>query len=253
MAKQWHQLEHLDHKQLKKLQSEREKAAKLAQQAEARKKQMMIGGAVLIVVAVVCALGLIMRNKAIERAYNEEREKLLFSKVTDYSGDVQVRKTGMWSPLNENLNFKEEHSFRANEESNVTVQLQLEYQVKLFADTEAPVRPPVLEKKENKIVKQIVELQKGQVTCAVSLDGRNIMSVQIANIVIVGQSGLFKVIYDEDGDKGEVVVKNGLVEVSRNDDKSSKPIKLSGFYKVSFEGGELSSPTQASVIQYDWR
>ena len=34
---------------------------------------------------------------------------------------------------------------------------------------------------------------------------------------------------------------------------SGKPVKLSGFYKVSFEKGELGSPSQASVIQYTWQ
>ncbi|MBP5467720.1 MAG: hypothetical protein J6Z11_00580, partial [Candidatus Riflebacteria bacterium] len=61
-----------------------------------------------------------------------------------------------------------------------------------------------------------------------------------------------KVIYDEKEDKGEGVVKNGIVEVKENS-SNSRPIKVSGFYKITFEKGELANPRQASIIQYDWR
>ena len=47
MAKQWHQLERLDHKALKKLQQEREKAAKLATQKAENQKKMIVGGVIL--------------------------------------------------------------------------------------------------------------------------------------------------------------------------------------------------------------
>jgi len=63
---------------------------------------------------------------------------------------------------------------------------------------------------------------------------------------------LFKVIYDADKNKGEVVVKNGLVEVGKKRG-GGRPVKVSGFYKVTFGEGDISTPTQASVIQYDWR
>ena len=48
------------------------------------------------------------------------------------------------------------------------------------------------------------------------------------------------------------VVKNGIVEVKENS-SNSRPIKVSGFYKITFEKGELANPRQASIIQYDWR
>ena len=53
MSKKWHQLEKLDHKALKKLQAEREKAAKQAQEAEEKKRKMVIGGAVLFALVVL--------------------------------------------------------------------------------------------------------------------------------------------------------------------------------------------------------
>lgn len=252
MAKQWHQLERLDHKALKKLQAERERSAKAAAAAEARKKQAIIGGIILAVFVAICALGWVINSKAKAKANQEEREKLLFSNVTEFSGSAEFRKTGLWEALTANIKFKEEHSFRTMEESSLSVQMQFENQVKLYADTEVVVKPPILEAKENKIKQEIVELNRGEITAAVSLDGRDLMCIEVSNIKIIGRSGLFKVIYKDEDDKGEVVVKNGLVEVSPKTG-GDKPIKLSGFYKLTFDNGELSSPSQASVIQYDWR
>ncbi len=252
MAKQWHQLERLDHKALKKLQTEREKAAKLAAAAEARKKQMIIGGGVLVALIAVFVLIGVINTKAKAKQFQEDREKLLYSSVTEYSGTAESRKTGLWEALTANIKFKEEYSFRTMEESSLTVQMQLENQVKLYADTEVTVKPPTLEAKENKIKQEVVELTRGEITAAVSLDGRDLMCIQASNVKIIGRSGLFKVIYKDEEDKGEIVVKNGLVEVSTIAG-GEKPVKLSGFYKLTFDNGELSSPSQASVIQYDWR
>ncbi len=253
MAKQWHQLERLDHKALKKLQVEREKAAKAAQAAEEFRKRMFIGAGVLVVFLIVIGLVIFINKKNAEKARQEAREKLLFSNITEFSGDVEFRKKATWETLTKNLSFNEEHSFRTDSDSSITIQMQLDNQVKLHSKTEAVIKVPVLDKEENKVNKEGIELTTGEITAAVTLDGRDIMTIDVSNIHVIGQSGLFKVLYDSDADKGEVVVKNGLVQVSRSDDKSTPPVKLSGFYKVVFAEGELSSPTQASVIQYDWR
>ena len=253
MAKQWPQLERLDHKALKKLQAEREKAAKAAQAAEEFRKRMFIGAGVLVVFLIVIGLVMFVNKKNAEKARQEARSKLLFSNVTEFSGDVEFRKKATWETLTKNLSFDEEHSFKTDSDSSITIQMQLDNQVKLHSKTEATIKVPVLDKEENKVNKEGIELTSGEITAAVTLDGRDIMSIDVSNIHIIGQSGLFKVLYDSDADKGEVVVKNGLVQVSRSDDKSTAPVKLSGFYKVVFAEGELSSPTQASVIQYDWR
>ena len=138
------------------------------------------------------------------------------------------------------------------EESSLTVQLQKENQIKLYSSSEVLITPPILENIGTTIKKQNIELIRGELTSAISIDGRGLLFIQVSNITIVGQSGLFKVIYNDETDKGEVVVKNGLVEVNLNN-STEKPTKISGFYKVSFEKGELSNPTQASVIQYDWQ
>lgn len=252
MAKKWHQLEKLDHKALKKLQSDRDRAVRLAQEAQDKKRRLIIGGAVLFFFCFVGIFVYLMKSRAAEIARQEERDKMLFSKVADFSGQIECRNLGIWEKLKEKFEFDKEYTFRTTKESSVTIKLQLDNQVKLAAESEMTVYPPKLHKKENKIEKEPVKLKRGEITAAVSLDGRGLLEIESAGIVVTGASGLFKVIYDDRKDKGEVVVKNGLVEVSKKRG-GGKPVKVSGFYKVTFGEGNVSTPTQASVIQYDWR
>ena len=67
MAKQWHQLERLDHKALKKLQLEREKAAKLAAQQELRQKSIIIGGIIVAAFIFLIVIGVTIKNKHTSR------------------------------------------------------------------------------------------------------------------------------------------------------------------------------------------
>ncbi len=251
MAKQWHQLERLDHKALKKLQLEREKAAKLAAQQELRQKSIIIGGVIVFVFVLLIVLVITIKNKKDAEKKEQAREKLLYTNITEFLGTVEYRRKSDWSPLTKNLNFKEDYSFRTQEESSLSMQMQYDNTLKVYSSSEVTVNPPVLEKNEPKINKQEIELTRGELTAIISIGGRGLVHIKTSNVYIVAQSGLFKVIYNDEEDKGEVVVKNGLVEVSEVG-SSEKPVKLSGFYKVTFEKGELSSPSQASVIQYDW-
>lgn len=252
MSKKWHQLEKLDHKALKKVQSDRERAAKLAQEAADKKRRMIYGAVALCCIIAIVVFISLMRSRSAKLAFQADREKLLFSKVTEFTGKVESRYIGAWEKVTGKFDFDKEYSFKTSEESSVTLQLQLDNQIKLFQSSELTVNPPVLAEKENKIEKEPVILRRGELTAAISLDGRGLLEIECADISVVGSSGLFKVIYDEKKEKGEVVVKNGLVEVNKKRG-GGKPVKVSGFYKVTFGGGELSSPTQASVIQYDWR
>ncbi len=251
MAKQWHQLERLDHKALKKLQLEREKAAKLAAQQELRQKSILVGGLILVIIIFSIIIAVTLKNKSDARKLEQAKEELLYSNVSEFLGTVEYRLGGDWTPLTKNLKFKEDYYFRTSEDSTLTVQMQLDNQIKLYSSSEVLVNPPILESNEPKIKKQTIELVRGELTSAISIDGRGLVIINVSNISIVGQSGLFKVLYNDESDKGEVVVKNGLVEVNEIG-SSGKPTKLSGFYKVTFEKGEISNPTQASVIQYDW-
>lgn len=252
MAKQWHQLERLDHKALKKLQAEREKAAKLAAQKEKQQKIIIVAVLVVIVIIGIISLGVVLSQRKAVNELNDAKEKLLYSSVSEYNGTVEYRKSADWNDLNSNLKFKEECYFRTQDESSVTIQLQADNQIKFHKSSEGKIKPPVLEAEEARITNQIVELTRGEMTSAISIDGKGLLSIQVANLTVVGQSGLFKIIYDEEKDKGEIVVKNGLVEVSVTG-SDEKPTKLSGFYKANFGDGELGKPAQASVIQYDWK
>ena len=252
MSKKWHQLEKLDHKALKKLQGERDKAAKQIQDAEEKKRRMVIGVAVLFGIIVLIGFISIMRSRSAALASQEERAKMLFSRISDFTGKVEHRYVGTWDKLNEKFEFDKEYTFKTAEESTVTIQMQLDNQVKLFPGAEMTVSPPTLAAAENKIEKEPVILRRGELTAAISLDGRGVLEIEVADVVVVGASGLFKVIFDEKKAKGEVVVKNGLVEVGKKRG-GGRPVKVSGFYKVTFGEGEISTPTQASVIQYDWR
>lgn len=252
MSKKWHQLEQLDHKALKKLQADREKAAKQTQDAEEKKRRMIIGVAVLFGIVVLLVFVSIMRSRSASLAREEERAKMLFSRVSDFSGKVEHRNIGTWDKLNDKFEFDKEYTYKTAEESTVTVQMQLDNQVKLFPLSEMTVMPPTLNENENKIEKEPVILRRGELTAAISLDGRGVLEIEVADVVVVGASGLFKVIFDDKKSSGEVVVKNGLVEVGKKRG-GGRPVKVSGFYKVTFGEGEISTPTQASVIQYDWR
>ena len=251
MAKQWHQLERLDHKALKKLQLEREKAAKLAAQQELRQKSIIVGAVIVVIIVLTIALCVTLKKRSDAKKLEQAKDELLYSNVAEFLGTVEYRRKGDWASLNKNMKFKEDYSFRTAEDSSLTVQMQFENQIKMYASSEITVNPPILEANEPKINKQIIELTRGEITTAISIGGRGLVHIKTSNLSIIGQSGLFKVLYNDESDKGEVVVKNGLVEVSEIG-SSGKPIKISGFYKITFEKGEVSNPTQASVIQYDW-
>ena len=184
MAKQWHQLEKLDHKALKKLQVEREKAQKLAQDAEEKKRRMIIGVIVMAALLVLGVFVIVMRKRAATLAFQEERNKLLFSRVTEITGKVEARHIGAWEVIKEKIEFDKEYSFKTAPEGAITVQLQLENQVKLAGKSEMTVMPPVLERKQNR--KEPVILKRGELTAAISLDGRGILSVESSDIQVTG-------------------------------------------------------------------
>lgn len=250
MAKQWHQLEKLDHKALKKLQAEREKQKLLAQKAEEQKRIMIVGGIILSVVIIIIAFGIMISKRSKELAFKEEREKLYISSVIEKVGNPEFRNAALWEPVKDNMQFSEDCSFRTNESDSVTVQLQLNNLIKALGNTEMIVVKPFLAEKENKVEKEAAELVRGEVTVTIDLDGRDLLEIIAAGVTISGKSGLFKILYNQDKDYGEVVVKNGLVEVKSQTDE---PVKVSGFYKVVFSSRKVQQPVQASVIQYDWR
>lgn len=257
MAKQWHQLERLDHKSLKKLQVDREKQVQ-AQKAEGEKKRVfIIVGAVLFVVVAIVLFVIIVMNRAARREFLEKRAELNRSTITDCGGGAFFRTIGDWERVKKGMVFEQEMSFKTEKDGFITVELQLKNQVKLASGSQMTVPLPVLDEKENKVNRERVTLNHGEITVAISLDGRDLLEVEASRVVALGASGLYKLIYNSNKGTGEMVVKNGLVEVfTRTGESGSSPgkrVKVSGFYKVTFNQGTISNPTQASVIQYDWR
>ena len=252
MAKKWHQLERLDHKALKKLQQERKKAAELAKAAADRKRNLIIGGAVLFCVILLLTFVHILRSKYQAEAIQKAREALKVAQVTSVKGKVTGRDIGPWDKTKAKFHFSKDYSFKTGENGAVSIQLQLENVLKLAKNSEIRVKVPELEKKEVKIKKEAAELKYGELTVAIALDGRDLLEIKVGRVLVEASSGLFKIIYDERKEKGEVVVKNGVVTVKKVR-SHSKGKKVTGFYKITFKGNKISNPTQASVIQYNWR
>jgi hypothetical protein len=251
MAKQWHQLERLDHKALKKLQIEREKQRQLAEKQEERKTYVIIASIVLVALAILMSFMIMINNRKKELNYQKQREELYISQVTEIAGTPEFRKIGLWEPLLDKTEFDEDCSFRTPYENDrVTVTTKLGNTIKAMGSTEFFMPRRILAKDANEIVQELAELVDGELTVTVDMAGRDLLDIKVPGAVVVGKSGLFKVLYDRDKDYGEVVVKNGLVEV-----KSDLGIatKVSGFYKVVFSSRKVENPVQASVIQYDWR
>ncbi|MBI3037748.1 FecR domain-containing protein [bacterium] len=253
MAKQWNQLERLDHKALKKLQVEREKQA-LTQKASAEKKRIaIIAGAVVFCLICAIAFFVVIRNRSARNKFNEERAELYKSIVVEATGKTLARSLGDWEKVAKGFVFTEDYSFKNEKDGFLVVELQWKNLLKLHKNSELLVQRPTLDEKENKVNKENASLVKGEVTVSVALDGRDLLEVEAGGVVALGASGLYKVLFDNAKGTGEIVVKNGLVEVYGKSNPN-KRVKVSGFYKVIFKNGQISGPpTQASVIQYDWR
>lgn len=257
MAKQWHQLERLDHKSLKKLQVDREKQAQNQKSEGEKKRYLIIAGSILFVVLAIAAFITVVMNRAAKREFLEKRLELNKSTVSDFGGGAFYRTVGDWEKVKKGMVFDQEMSFKTEKDGFLTVELQLKNQVKLASSSQMTIPLPTLDEKENKINREKVIVNQGEVTVAISLDGRDILEVESGRVVALGASGLYKMIYNSGKGSGEMVVKNGLVEVfTRTGESGAAPgkrVKVSGFYKVTFQQGTISNPTQASVIQYDWR
>jgi len=252
MAKQWHQLEKLDHRSLKKLQQDRDKAAALLRGEAERKRKLVVAFAVMFAFAVLIVFVVILKQRGAEQAFQEARKKLYISMVSQATGRTFGRALGDWDKVSKGFSFDSEYTLKTEKDGFLVVELQLKNLLKLNANSEMVVFKPELNKKVNLVIKERAKLKRGEVTVAIALDGRDLLEVEAGGMVALGASGLYKILYNRDKDEGEVVVKNGLVEVYSKRNPKAR-VKVSGFYKVTFTRGTLDRPTQASVIQYDWR
>lgn len=252
MGKQWHQLEKLDHKSLKKLQQDREKQTLVQQQGVEKKKYIVIASAVVFAIVSIMIFISVMGKRAERRESLERRAKMMISTVTGVSGEAFYTTFGNWEKATKGYQFDKENKFKTEKDGMLIVELQLKNQLKLASNSEMVVPLPILEDNENKIKRERAILNKGEITITLGVDGREILEAEAGGIIALGASGLFKVLYNPVKNSGEIVVKNGLVEVYTRDNPQ-KRIKVSGFYKVVFQKGAFNSPSQASIIQYDWR
>lgn len=251
MAKQWHQLERLDHRTLKKLQAEREKQRQLAEKAAEQKKYMVIGSVVIVSFVMVMFFILMLKGRSKELEFQRKREELYISTITEVQGAPEYRRIGLWEPLLEDTVFHEEVSFRTpTSNDSLTITTQLSNTIKALGNTEMRLPRRLLAEEVNEIEMELAELVHGEVTVTIDLKGRDLLEIKVPGGKVIGKSGLFKILYDRDKDYGEVVVKNGLVEVTSD---TGTGTKVSGFYKVVFSSRKVENPVQASVIQYDWR
>lgn len=156
-----------------------------------------------------------------------------------------------WQPITQDQVFTRAAKIKSSEKYNLEVELPKGNKIKLFNDSIVKILSPMSSKPRG--FAQLCNLESGEANFAISLDGRDFLAGRIGDSEVLGHSGLFKIIYDPKSQSGEVVVKNGLVEIRSRKAPDLKHIKVSGFYKSTLENGKFSSPTQASVIQYDWR
>ena len=214
--------------------------------------------AFILGVSIVGVSYILFKNVDNQEKYAEtkkisKKNKLLgTSNISEYNGNVEFNTNGNWSQLKEKIKFENDTSFKTSANSSITIQMNSDNQIKLYSSSECLINSPEIDDTNETVKRQIVKLTNGEITAAVSIMGRGILNIEVSDINIIALSGLFKVLYNAKEDKGEVVVKNGLVEVKEKG-SDLRIIKLSGFYKVPFEKGKLNNPVQVSVIQYDWK
>lgn len=98
----------------------------------------------------------------------------------------------------------------------------------------------------------LIELLDGELTTSISKEGKEKILIRVSKINIIGHSGTFKILYNKEKNKGEIIVKNGSAEVIE-DNQKQKRVLLSSFYKINFENNSLSDPNKANVTIYNWR
>lgn len=264
MSKQWHQLEKLDHKSLKKVQQDREKAVKDQQAAGERKKILIYIGAFLFCVVCGVIFLVIVRNKQAEQARTNLRKKMLSSVVQDVKGRVMKRDLGDWEPVKKGLVIEKEMTFKTEADGILIVHLNhggvlageenpnvAGNLLKLHPNSEFVLQTPKLDEITNRVQAEEGRLTKGELTVEISQAGRELLRLIVGPATTRGLMGRYKLIYDNAKTNGEIVVKNGLVEVGKVSG-GGKPVNVTGFYKIILKGDKVGNPEQAAVINYNW-
>ncbi len=171
------------------------------------------------------------------------------SVVSEYSGEVEYRSNDKWSSISNKIRFNEKYNIRTSENSTVTIRFPSDNKIKLYSLSECLINSPELTNPNDE--KQLIELKKGEITTTFAQNNKEIIQIQVSDLTITGTSGVFKIIYDAEKKKGEIIVKKGAFDVQPTN-SASETIQLTGFYKVTFENGKLDSRCQTSLLNYEW-
>ena len=195
----------------------------------------------ILAVSLGCTITTSRKYKKQRKTFKQyEENKTGTIHLDKYKGEVNYGKSDDWKPVTSELNFSDESYVKTSTDSYLELKMPYDNYIKLFSNTNLNLGT------------SLINLLDGELNTAISTEGKEKLLIRISKINIIGRSGVFKVIYNKESDKGEIVVKNGSVEVIE-DNQEQKTVLLSGFYKVTFENDKLSNPTQAKVTDYNWR
>lgn len=186
------------------------------------------------------------------RSFQKERSKLSFSKILTSTGIAYYNSSADWKRVSNDFSFNKEQGFKTEKESFVVLGLPLENEIKVFPNSELVVLATEMDGRKNLVKREKAFLDHGEVTVCIALDGRDVLEIEAGGVVALGKCGLFKVLFNSENKVGEVVVKNGLVELYRKDEPQKRKI-LSAFNKIVFSNEKCELPQPASIIQYEWK
>ncbi len=176
----------------------------------------------------------------------------VFVQISSCSGGASFSNMGTWGPIKPGMSFESEVIITTASGGQVSINLPWDNGLKIFPSSEIRITIPTVASSAKGIVKAKAQLLNGEVTVSIGVAGREKVEIEAGDVIVVGFSGLFKVIFDSTTMAGEVVVKNGLVEcIDRI--RSGRRQKISGFYKTLFSPRKIESPKAANILSYVWR
>ena len=213
--------------------------------------------AFLMVFILLLPIALIYDNyQKKSKLQNEINDKIRCS-VLNYEGEVEVQNDGKKVKSLNNYSFLDNHLFKTDDKSNVKIKLSFGNTVKIYPNSELLAKPSIYNKDNlsNPDIKEAyIDLKNGEITLEIDgiREGKGNLIIEISDFKIIGLSGLFKVIYNKELDKGKIIVKMGSVRTNKKDLKNNY-IKVNAFQELTFEKGEVTDLRQTDFIQYNWK
>lgn len=167
--------------------------------------------------------------------------------VISVKGRASVEKVDEYQQLLPGQVLTGSYVFQTEQGAKVELRLLNNNRISLLENTEIKIQPGPCMTNDN--IEDVMTLINGKVLVNISINGRGSLCAKIGSTLFNPSSGTSKMIFEQEAGNGEVIVKNGLVEVLQT---SEEPFRISGFYKVDISGDHVSSPYQASIINYQW-